>query len=131
MRRTARFLMASALAAATYSGPAVAQSCDQWSADGTFRLRLSNGYTVRCTLNQDGQNFAGYCSAGGNDGDAKGWIKNSSQFRLDVTWDGGARGRYTGVVNDDGDVEDSWTYDRSNPDVKARWSNTSGLTCAS
>jgi hypothetical protein len=48
---------------------------------------------------------------------------------LDVDWNGGARGQYTGTVGDDNFVENGFTYDKSAPESSASWHSFTQFKC--
>jgi hypothetical protein len=106
-----------------------AQACRQWSVNGAFKIKQGNGYTVRCTMSQETTAFEGQCNSSGNAGDASGTINSKGRFNMVVSWDGGSVGEYTGFINEDGDIEDGRTFDRTHPASWSTWWNTSTLQC--
>jgi hypothetical protein len=105
--------------------------CKQWSVDGTFRFKQSNGANVRCSMDQQSRNFDGLCTFSGGGGDASGSIRSNGRFKMTISWDSGPVGDYTGFVNNAGDIEDGRTFDRVNPNSFATWRNTTSLKCRS
>ena len=104
--------------------------CKQWSAAGNFKMQQGNGFKVRCNLTQPKGTIAGDCSTSTNTGEVEGTINSKGRFAMVVTWDkGDSVGEYTGVVNDDGDVEDGRTFDRAHPASWSTWENTTSLKC--
>lgn len=109
---------------------AQAQSCRQWSIDGTFGIAQGNGGTATFYTRQEGGQFSGIGKAGPMTGDIRGSINNQGKFNLVATWSNGSVGDYTGFVNSQGNIEDGRTYDRTNPSVWSTWWNTTPLKCA-
>jgi hypothetical protein len=106
-----------------------AQSCIQWSANGTFKIWQSNGIRVIFVLSQEGEDISGIANYSGGSGSVEGFITRTGRLHLTVTWNNGSVGIYTGFVDDDGDVVDGRTYDRIHPESWATWQNTTSLTC--
>ena len=92
-------------------------------------MTQGNGFIVRCDLDQPKGAMSGSCKTKTNSGDAEGTINSRGKFNLVITWDGGSVGEYTGVVNDDGDVEDGRTFDRTHPSSWSTWENGTTLKC--
>jgi hypothetical protein len=106
--------------------------CTRWSVDGIFRFKQSNGFTVRCSMEQGGRSraFEGLCNTGNTGGDANGSIGRQGKFNMLVRWgNGGSVGEYTGIVNGQGQIEDGRTYDQKSPGNWAKWWNTTDLKC--
>lgn len=118
-----------AVPAVTLLAFAAQAGCKQWSADGNFKMVQGNGFTVRCDLDQPKGAMSGTCRTSTNQGDAEGTINSKGRFGLVVTWDGGSVGEYTGVVNEDGEVEDGRTFDRTHPASWSTWENSTTLKC--
>jgi hypothetical protein len=94
----------------------------RWSVAGDFQLEQSNGFIVRCSLNQEVRGFfSGSCVSGGNGGSAEGRIQRSGKFNMQVDWDGNALGNYTAFINAKGKAEDGRTFDESAPNNFATW----------
>jgi hypothetical protein len=108
-----------------------AQDCQQWSADGVFKIRQDNGFRVTFVLSQRDEDISGIANYSGGGGNVEGFITSGGRLNLTVNWNNGSVGVYTGFVDDHGDVQDGRTYDRTHPESWSTWRNTTSLTCVS
>ena len=113
--------------------PSAAQAaCEQWDAGGQWALLQTNEFGVAFDLQQTGAElqgqatgFVGYKVR--NYGSVDGTIKGNS-FDLNVYWNGGAIGVYTGKVGPQGRIEGS-TYDKMDPSSTANWRSDTTVKC--
>lgn len=115
------------IAVALLAGPATA-AC-QRSVDGNaLRIKQGNGFSVKCTLSQEGFAFDGICVTNKNvAGDASGTLKKG-RLKMKVDW-GSALGEYTAFVDDNGEVQDGRTFDVRAPGNWATWTARQPLPC--
>ena len=121
--------------------PAAAHAaCEQWDVRGKWTIKQTNGFSVIFQLEQTGaelQGKAGDASPQGDcvltatcplfSGSVDGTIKGNS-FDLNVYWNGGAIGVYTGKVGPQGRIEGS-TYDKMDPSSTANWRSDTTVKC--
>lgn len=80
----------------------------------------TNGFFINCNLlfnaTPHPQNFSGTCRSNKNvKGDVADAFLNVGRFHMEVKWDGGATGVYTGSVDGDGILQDGRTFDKAHP----------------
>lgn len=95
-----------------------------------IRITQGNGASVECQLEptrgkmgpRSTGNFSGVCVANSGNGsrEVHGFIQNNTRFKMQVDWNGGSTGVYTGVLNEHGRLVDGRTFDAARP---ARWSD--------
>jgi hypothetical protein len=109
----------------------LAPACSQYGFTGNFSLRQSNGYVVR--FNSTGQVAGGQAFATGDSGDKlQGPVSGGVQGRdvdFAIRWNSGARGRYVGVVDDNGFVHGDTNDEVDSTSRSAIWDSTVPLGC--
>lgn len=110
----------------------LAPPCSQYGFTGNFSLRQSNGYVVR--FKSTGQVAGGQAFATGDSGDKlQGPVSGGVQGRdvdFTIRWNSGARGRYFGVVDNDGFAHGDTADEASNTSPSALWDSTVPLGCS-
>jgi hypothetical protein len=111
-----------------------AAPCGQWGFTGQTHLQQSNNwamfFTSTGTTAQGRADGISNRFGGGSPPDMHGSISggiDGSTINLEVQWDNGPVGKYTGSVGADGFAHGT-TYDAKNPGSKATW-DSSPLTC--
>lgn len=136
-RRPQLFAAATAITAAGFlTVPALAQAlpmlplappCTQYEFTGDTNLAQSNGFVL--SFFSKGPVASGLVRvSGGNEGDISGGLQGRN-VDLTIRFDGGARGRYTGVVGNDG-IARGTTFDETAPLSRAKWQASPPLKCA-
>jgi hypothetical protein len=99
-----------------------------------YSLTQGNGFGVtlrNVQKNPDKKNgfFASAKSSTGVRGDVSGTLNSKGRLKMTIEWDGGSVGVYTGVVDDDGSVQDGRTYDEAHPGNWATWEGSDSIDC--
>jgi hypothetical protein len=104
-----------------------------------IKIIQGNGAKVDCQLqltrgkmgpNSTG-NFSGVCvtNSGNGSREVHGFIQKNTRFKMQVDWNGGSTGVYTGVLNDNGRLVDGRTFDASHPAHWSDWRIENSLPC--
>jgi hypothetical protein len=127
---TRRALAAPAVLAFAAAAAAPAQACNNWNIGKSLRIEQQNGFAVDITrISRDGKSFEAAAKYSGGRGDASGSIDPRGRFNMNVTWDNGSVGVYTAHVEEDGEITDGRTFDRSHPANWSTWSSRRKIAC--
>jgi hypothetical protein len=103
-----------------------------------IQITQGNGFTVNCQLRlskgevgpQTRGSFTGICESRGNASqEVHGFIDKNSRFKMQVDWNGGSVGVYTGLLNENGRLVDGRTFDATHPANWSDWRIQGSLPC--
>lgn len=140
----ARKLVTSVLAASfviVTASPARANRCPAgYDIGKKIKIVQGNGAKVDCQLEltrgrmgpKSTGNFSGVCvvtSSGNGSREVHGFIQNNTRFKMQVDWNGGSVGVYTGMLNENGRLVDGRTFDAAHPANWSDWRIENSLPC--
>ncbi|UVC10323.1 hypothetical protein IHQ71_06885 [Rhizobium sp. TH2] len=102
--------------------PGIASACENWDLGRSFTLSQGNGAVVTVkNIQREGRKLSASAKFSGGRGDLDGSISANGRFKFTIDWDNGSSGVYTAHVEDDGEVVDGRTYDRTNTASWSTW----------